>query len=66
MGCDPKGRRHSSEAWLKCGEEYGVKEAMWGPVHRGKRLVVQLAETFREKLAPGFVENWMLLLWLKR
>ena len=57
MGCDPKGRRHSSEAWLKCGEEYGVKEAMWGPVHRGKRLVVQLAETFREKLAPGFVEE---------
>ena len=57
MGCDPKGRRHSSEAWLKCGEEYGIKEAMWGPVHRGKRLVVQLAETFREKLAPGFVEE---------
>ena len=57
MGCDPKGRRHSSEAWLKCGAEYGVKEAMWGPVHRGKRLVVQLAETFREKLAPGFVEE---------
>ena len=28
-----------------------------GTVHRGKRLVVQLAETFREKLAPGFVEE---------
>lgn len=57
MGCDPKGRRHSSEAWLKVGNEYGMKEEMWGPVRRGKRLVVQLQETFREKLAPGFVEK---------
>lgn len=55
MGCDPKGRRHSSGAWLKVGQEYGLAEQMWGPVHRGKRLVVQLQETFREKLAPGFV-----------
>ena len=57
MGCDAKGRRHSSEAWLKCGDEYGVKEDLFGNVRRGKRLVVQLAETFREKLAPGFVEE---------
>lgn len=58
MGCDPKGRRHSSGAWLKCGEEYGMKDELYGPnLHRGKRLVVQLAETFREKLAPGFVEE---------
>lgn len=57
MGCDPKGRRHSSGAWLKAGQEYGLAEQMWGPVHRGKRLVVQLQETFREKLAPGFVER---------
>lgn len=57
MGCDPKGRRHSSHAWLKAGQEYGIAEEMWGPVHRGKRLVVQLQETFREKLAPGFVER---------
>ncbi len=57
MGCDAKGRRHSSEAWLKVGDEYGMKEEMYGNVRRGKRLVVQLAETFREKLAPGFVEE---------
>lgn len=57
MGCDPKGRRHSSGAWLKCGEEYALNKELWGPVRRGKRLVVQLAETFREKLAPGFVEE---------
>lgn len=57
MGCDAKGRRHSSEAWLKVGEEYGIKEEMYGNVHRGKRLVVQLADTFREKLNPSFVEE---------
>lgn len=63
MGCDPKGRRHSTEAWLKCGDEYGLKTEMVGNLRRGKRLVVQLAETFREKLAPGFVEEldaWQL------
>lgn len=57
MGCDAKGRRHSSPAWLKCGEEYGLKEELYGDLPRGKRLVVQLQETFREKLAPGFVEK---------
>ena len=28
-----------------------------GGMPRGKRLVVQLQETFREKMAPGFVER---------
>lgn len=63
MGCDAKGRRHSTDAWLKCGDEYGMKEEMIGNLRRGKRLVVQIAETFREKLAPGFVEEldaWQL------
>lgn len=63
MGCDAKGRRHSTEAWLKCGDEYGMKKEMIGDLRRGKRLVVQIAETFREKLAPGFVEEldaWQL------
>ncbi len=57
MGCDPKGRRHASEAWLKCGAEYGMKEQTVGSMPRGRRLVVQLQETFREKMAPGFVEK---------
>ena len=57
MGCDPKGRRHASGAWLQCGAEYGMREALVGPMPRGKRLVVQLQETFREKMAPGFVEK---------
>jgi malonate decarboxylase alpha subunit len=63
MGCDAKGRRHSTDAWLKCGDEYGLKEDLIGNLRRGKRLVVQIAETFREKLAPGFVEEldaWQL------
>lgn len=57
MGCDAKGRRHSSPAWLRCGEEYGMTEELTGGLPRGKRLVVQLQETFREKLAPGFVDK---------
>ncbi|MEW6624859.1 MAG: malonate decarboxylase subunit alpha [Bacillota bacterium] len=57
MGCDAKGRRHSTKAWLKCGEEYGMNHLLNGNVPRGKRLVVQLMETFREKLEPGFVEE---------
>ena len=64
MGCDPKGRRHSSEAWLKCGNEYGMKDTVIGKVPRGKRLVVQIQETFREKMSPGFVEKldaWELM-----
>jgi len=57
MGCDPKGRRHASPAWLKCGEESGIRQDLIGDVPRGRRLVVQLQETFREKMAPGFVER---------
>lgn len=64
MGCDPKGRRHASEAWLKCGAENASRESQIGAMPRGRRLVVQLQETFREKMAPGFVEKldaWELM-----
>lgn len=57
MGCDAKGRRHSSEAWLKCGQEDGIQRQLIGNMPRGRRLVVQLQETFREKMAPGFVDR---------
>lgn len=57
MGCDARGRRHGTPAWLKCGEECGIQKELVGDVPRGKRLVVQLQETFREKMAPGFVEE---------
>ena len=57
MGCDAKGRRHCTDTWLKCGGEYGMGQMLVGDMPKGKRLVVQLQETFREKLAPGFVEK---------
>ena len=64
MGSDAKGRRHVSDAWLKCGKETATQPAMTGGLPRGKKLVVQLQETFREKMAPGFVEKldaWKLM-----
>ena len=57
MGCDSRGRRHTSPAWLQCGSEDAVQPTLTGGLPRGKRLVVQLQETFREKWAPGFVEK---------
>ena len=52
MGSDPHGRRHASPAWLKAGREaYGAKAI------RGRKLVVQMVETFREHMAPVFVEE---------
>jgi malonate decarboxylase alpha subunit len=54
MGSNPHGRRHPSDAWLKAGaEEAG------GPVAypRGRKLVVQIVETFGDKMAPSFVER---------
>lgn len=57
MGCDSKGRRHSTEAWLKCGAEFTSQSEYIGTMPRGKRLVVQMVETFGEKMAPAFVEE---------
>jgi malonate decarboxylase alpha subunit len=54
MGSDAHGRRHPSEPWLKAG-----REAVDGhpPIMRGRKLVVQLVETFSEKMVPVFVEK---------
>lgn len=41
-----------------------MRQSLVGEMPRGKRLVVQLQETFREKMAPGFVEKldaWELM-----
>lgn len=58
LGCDAKGRRHSTPAWLKCGEEFEEQGTSYlGNVPRGKRLVVQMVETFQEKMAPSFVNE---------
>lgn len=54
MGSDPRGRRHASDAWLKAGRE-AAGEATVLP--RGRKLVVQIVETFGEKLVPTFVET---------
>jgi malonate decarboxylase alpha subunit len=50
MGHDPKGRRHSSPAWLSL----ITAEA---PVMRGRKLVVQLVQTFQRGGVPAFVES---------
>ncbi|MFZ7103875.1 MAG: malonate decarboxylase subunit alpha [Peptococcaceae bacterium] len=57
MGCDAKGRRHATDAWLKCGAEYAMNGELLGTMPRGKRLVVQMQETFKEKLEPAFVDE---------
>lgn len=64
MGCDAKGRRHATDAWLKCGEEFNTtQQQLIGDMPRGKRLVVQMQETFREERQPAFVDRldaWQL------
>jgi len=53
MGSDARGRRHGSAAWLKAGRE----AARPGEMPRGRKLVVQMVETFREHMAPAFVDR---------
>ncbi len=53
FGCDSRARRHTSEAWLKAGREV----AQTGGMPRGRKLVVQIVETFGEKMQPTFVER---------
>ena len=54
MGSDARGRRHSTEAWLKAGREADDGNSQ---LVRGRKLVVQLVETFSEKMVPVFVEK---------
>jgi malonate decarboxylase alpha subunit len=50
MGHDPRGRRHASAAWLDLITEH--KEIV-----RGRKLVVQMVETFHTSGVPSFVET---------
>lgn len=50
MGHNPGGRRHATNAW------YNLKTSN-DPLARGKKLVVQVAETFQEANKPVFVES---------
>lgn len=50
MGHDPHGRRHPSPAWLDLANGEGANR-------RGRKLVVQIAQTFRAGGVPTFVET---------
>lgn len=54
LGADARGRRHCQPAWLKAGREAHCQP---GAMPRGRKLVVQMVETFREKMQPTFVER---------
>ncbi|MBV9488810.1 MAG: malonate decarboxylase subunit alpha [Verrucomicrobia bacterium] len=56
MGADAHGRRHTSAAWLQAGREATI-DAGPAMMARGRKLVVQLVETFGEKMVPTFVEQ---------
>ena len=53
MGSDAHGRRHATAPWLKAGREAGGDPQLL----RGRKLVVQMVETFSEKMVPTFVER---------
>lgn len=50
MGHDPHGRRHATQAWLNLAHGTGAGR-------RGRKLVVQIAQTFRAGGTPTFVEE---------
>ncbi|MBB6284134.1 malonate decarboxylase subunit alpha [Geobacillus subterraneus] len=50
MGHDPRGRRHSSPAWLDM-------ITSDHPAAKGRKLVVQMVETFQKGNRPVFVES---------
>jgi malonate decarboxylase alpha subunit len=50
MGHDPRGRRHASPSWLSL-------VTAEGPIVRGRKLVVQLVETFNRGGVPALVDS---------
>jgi malonate decarboxylase alpha subunit len=54
MGADAHGRRHPSPPWLAAGREAAETSSA---LNRGRKLVVQVLETFGEKMVPNFVEE---------
>jgi malonate decarboxylase alpha subunit len=54
IGSDVHGRRHPTAAWLKAGREASDTQST---LIRGRKLVVQILETFGEKMKPNFVET---------
>ncbi len=61
FGSESRGRRHASFPWLKAGRESAARGAT---MPRGRKLVVQMVESFRDKMVPTFVEKldaWALM-----
>ena len=56
MGSDARGRRHPSEPWLQ-GRRGKPTPTARAPLRRGRKLVVQIGETFGDKNVPLFVER---------
>ncbi|QJE02130.1 malonate decarboxylase subunit alpha [Massilia forsythiae] len=56
MGHDPHGRRHATPAWLDL-VDGGTDGGGIDPLARGKKLVVQMVETFQDGTAPTIVES---------
>jgi malonate decarboxylase alpha subunit len=55
MGSDARGRRHPSKPWLQAGLEADPDSP--APLRRGRKLVVQIGETFGTGNVPLFVER---------
>jgi len=55
LGSDINARRHSSDTWLKAGQEYAT--TLHKPLLKGRKLVVQMVETFQAAGLPTFVEE---------
>jgi malonate decarboxylase alpha subunit len=54
LGADARGRRHANPTWLKAGRE---AQSGLSTTPRGRKLVVQIVETYREQMQPTFVER---------
>jgi malonate decarboxylase alpha subunit len=55
MGSDARGRRHPSDAWIMAGKQ--ADPDCEPALRRGRKLVVQIGETFGGKNEPTFVER---------
>lgn len=54
MGSNAAGRRHASDTWLRVGREDKSRQ---NPLALGKKLVVQIVETYRQQMEYAFVEK---------
>lgn len=59
MGHDPRGRRHATPAWL----DMTVPETM---LERGRKLVVQMVETYQKAASPPSWKRSMPWTWQRK